>query len=579
MAAVDGLTHSTDVECGNSVYPTLLDAVKTGLLNENEIDVSLRRLFVIRLRLGQFDPPNIMPYSNTSDTLLECEAHKALALKIAQQSIVLLKNENNVLPLKKDIKKIAVIGPNADNPLTQLANYNGFPSEIVTVLEGIKEKLGSNVEIIYDKAINYTDDSLFIYSENDIFFYQRDKKVKADFFNNTILEGKPVLTTFKNRIDDFWVEGQQPENGIKGTYFSVRYTTYYKSPSTETTTFIAEGDNGYKIFLNDNLVCDAWDNGKKEPQSFQTEMKKDTIYKIVIEYYQGDGFGRMKFGKGIKIKTDFNALKNKLKDVDVIVFVGGISAELEGEEMPVKYPGFDGGDRTKIELPEVQTKLMKSLNEIGKPVVFVMMTGSAISCNWENENIPAILNVWYGGQSAGTAVADVLFGDYNPAGRLPVTFYKSTSDLPDFKDYSMLNRTYRYFNGTVLYPFGYGLSYTQFEYTNLKLSNYEITKNGTVTILVNVKNTGNYDGDEVVQLYLKNKTSLQPQPIKSLRAFKRIGIKKGENITLDFVLSADDFKYFNEQLNDFVIDPGIYEIQIGASSADIRLHTDIQIKP
>lgn len=405
-AAADALLHGTDVDCGNVAYKRLVQAVKDKLITEQQVDVSLKRLFMIRFRLGFFDPPSDFPYTNVPASVLESPEHKAHSLKMAQQSIVLLKNEHHSLPLSKQIRKIAVLGPNADDAKALLGNYNGTPSEIITVLQGIKNKL-PNAEVVYEKAINHTDDSLKI------------------------------------------------EEG----------------------------------------------------------------------------------GKTRVVKTDMTALAAKVKDADVIVFVGGISPQLEGEEMRVNHPGFKGGDRTSILLPAVQTNLLKALKATGKPVVFVMMTGSAIATPWESENIPAIVNAWYGGQSAGTAVADVLFGDYNPSGRLPVTFYKSDNDLPSFDDYAMANRTYRYFTGKPLYAFGYGLSYTSFQYSNLQL--IPSKGNKTVTVHATVKNAGSRSGEEVVELYVSNHVAKQ-DAIRSLKGFRRVLLKAGESATISFTLGVEE---------------------------------------
>ncbi len=396
--------HGTDVECGNNTYKTLTQAVKDEKLTEKDIDVSLKRLFTIRFRLGMFDPVSMVKYAQIPITVLESQPHKDHALKMARESIVLLRNSNNLLPLKKNIKRIAVLGPNADNANTQLGNYNGEPSVITTVLQGIKEKL-KNAEVFYSKATDFT---------------------------------------------------------------------------------------------------------ATEPQ-------------------------------------DFSKLIDSVKGADVIIYVGGISPRLEGEEMKVSNPGFSGGDRTTIALPTVQTDIMKALKAAGKPIVFVMMTGSAISIPWEEENIPAIINAWYGGEAAGTAVADVLFGDYNPSGRLPVTFYKSDSDLPPFDDYSMKNRTYRYFKGEPLYPFGFGLSYTKFTYSNLKLSRTKINKNESVDAEVTVTNSGKVAGDEVIQLYLTHIKGGEDIPLYSLKGFKRITINPGTSEKVRFTISPDMMKLINEQ--------------------------------
>jgi len=426
-SATDAVLHGTDVECGNSTYKTLIQAVKDGKITEKEIDVSLKRLFTIRFRLGMFDPASMVKYAQIPITNLESKPHTELALKMAKESIVLLRNvpmsgqKNNLLPLSKSIRRIAVLGPNADNANTQLGNYNGEPSVVTTVLQGIKSKL-KNTDVFYSKV--------------------------TDFVST------------------------QP--------------------------------------------------------------------------------------------GDFSKLINSLKDADVIIYVGGISPRLEGEEMKVSKPGFSGGDRTSIDLPAVQTDFLKALKATGKPIVFVMMTGSALAIPWEEENIPAIINAWYGGEAAGTAVADVLFGDYSPSGRLPVTFYKRDSDLPPFDDYSMQNRTYRYFKGAPLYPFGFGLSYTKFSYGNLKLSKSAIKKNESINAEVTVTNSGKMKGDEVVQLYLTHLESGKDIPLYSLKGFKRITLAPGVSQKVNFKITPGMMELVNED-GKSVLNSGKIKISIAGS--------------
>ncbi len=577
-SAVDAVIHSTDVECGVSVYKTLVDAVKNGLIKESQLDVSLKRLFTIRYRLGMFDPVSMVKYAQTSASVLESTEHKAHALKMAQQSIVLLKNAGNTLPLKKNLKTIAVIGPNADNKISVLGNYNGTPSKVVSVLEGIKEKLGSSVNIIYEKAINFTDDTLFVYKNISDFSIDGAPGLKAEYFNNEKLEGAPVVTQTESEINHFWTEGQIPVKGIASTHFSARYTTFLKATKDETLNFEIEGDDGYKLFVNDKLVIDAWLRNRWGAKHYLLPVKKDSSYKFVVEYFQTEGNASIKLKSGNFEKTDFNSLQQRLKNVDAIIYVGGISPQLEGEEMPVKVPGFSGGDRTSILLPVVQTELLKSLKATNKPVVFVMMTGSAIAMPYESENIPAIVNAWYGGQSAGTAVADVLFGDYNPAGRLPVTFYKSDADLQGFSDYSMRNRTYRYFNGEPLYPFGYGLSFSTFKYSQLGVrpqasgvSPREKLKAQSLLLIATVKvtNTGKMDGEEVVQLYVSQADKSIHAPIKALKGFQRIFLKAGETQTVKFKLSADDLSLVNEE-GKMYQPKGNVIISVGGGQPDVK---------
>jgi beta-glucosidase len=545
-AGVDALIHGTDVECGVSVYTTLVNAVKTGLIKEEQIDFSIKRLFDIRYRLGLFDPSSTVPYAQTPLSVLESPEHKAQALKMARQSIVLLKNENNVLPLSKKIKKIVVLGPNADNKISVLGNYNGTPSKIVTLLGGIKEKLGNDVEVKYEKAINYTNDTLLVY-DNVSRYYNIDGKsgVKAEYFDNKKLEGVAKVTQAEDDINRYWREGKTPGPSITTVYFSGRYTTYLKARKDEIINYEIESDDGYRIFINDSLYINNWTKEDEGAQQFQVPVKKDRQYKVVVEFWHGEGTTMISLKSGHYEKTDFEKLAEKYKDADAIIFAGGISPQLEGEEMPVAVPGFKGGDRTSIMLPEVQTRLLKALKRTGKPVVFVMMTGSALAIPWEDENIPAIVNGWYGGQAAGTAIADVLFGDYNPAGRLPVTFYKSDADIPAFNSYDMTGRTYRYFKGEALYPFGYGLSYTSFKYDQLKIPAI-IAVGKSVSVTVRVVNTGKKDGEEVVQLYVADENTNELAPLKALKGFKRIYLKAGESKMISFILSPADLSIINE---------------------------------
>lgn len=569
-ASADAVLHGTDIDCGTDAYKSLVQAVRDGKITEQQIDVSVKRLFTIRFRLGMFDPPSIVKYAQTPSSVLESPAHKAHSLKMARQSIVLLKNENNALPLSKKIKKIAVLGPNADNAISVLGNYNGIPSEITTVLQGIRNKIGNDAQLIYEQAINFTNDTLLAYADvSDQYVWDGQRGFKAEYFNNRDLKGEPVLVKTETKLDLFWQEGQVVGESLRANNFSARYTTNFTARSDGEITFELEGDDGYKFVLNDTEKINAWTRNRWGARTYKLQTKKDSVYKLVIEYWQGEGKANIRLRAGNFVKTDFNALTARIKDADAIVFVGGISPQLEGEEMRVDYPGFNGGDRTSILLPQVQTELMKVLKATNKPVVFVMMTGSAIAIPWEAENVPAIVNAWYAGQSAGTAIADVLFGDYNPAGRLPVTFYKSDADLPDFNDYSMENRTYRYFKGQPLYPFGYGLSYTTFRYDQLKIP-ATVKSGNKVTVSVRLTNTGNKDGDEVVQLYVTNQNKNIRSPLKMLKGFKRISMKAGESKIVQFELKPEDLSVPDEHGN-YQLLKGKISVGVGGSQPDEKI--------
>ena len=571
-AAADAVFHGTDIDCGTDAYKALVQAVKNGKISEKQIDISVKRLFMIRFRLGMFDPVSMVKYAQTPSSVLESTEHQLHALKMARQSIVLLKNEKNILPLNKNLKKIVVLGPNADNAISILGNYNGTPSKLTTVLQGIKEKVSPETEVVYEKAVNFTNDTLLVYKDlKNLYSYEGKQGFKAEYYNNTTLSGQPEAVRTESEINNFWQEGEVVIQNIKANHFSARYTTNFTADQDGSVTFELKADDGYRFLINGKEVVNAWQKNRWGEKTFKLETKKNTVYKIVLEYWQGEGKAEVSLQTGNFVKTNFAALIERHKNADAFIFAGGISPQLEGEEMPVDFPGFKGGDRTSILLPDVQTKLLKALQSSGKPVVFAMMTGSAIAIPWEAENIPAILNIWYGGQSAGTAAADVIFGDYNPAGRLPVTFYKSDSDLPSFVDYKMDNKTYRYFKGTPLYGFGYGLSYTSFKYSDLKTP-VKIKKGQSVSISVKVTNTGKTEGEEVAQLYLINQDAAIKTPLKSLKGFDRFNLKPGENKIITFNLSPEDLSYVTPEgsLKQY---EGKIKISIGGSQPDEKLLT------
>ena len=542
-AAADAVFHGTDIDCGTDAYKALVQAVKTGKISEEQIDISVKRLFMIRFRLGMFDPVSMVKYAQTPESVLESKEHGAHALKMAQQSMVLLKNENHTLPLHKKLKKIVVLGPNADNSIAILGNYNGTPSTLTTVLQGIKDKVGKDTEVLYEKAVNFTNDTLLVYSDlKTQYNFEGKQGFKAEYFNNKDLSVQPEGTRMESEINNLWQEGEMVIKNIKANNFSARYTTNFTALQDGNITFELNADDGYRFLVDGREVLNAWTKNRWGGQTFVLKTTKDKNYNIVVEYWQGEGKGNVALHTGNYQKTDFNALVNRFKDADAFVFVGGISPQLEGEEMKVNYPGFTGGDRTSILLPEIQTELMKALQNTGKPVVFVMMTGSAIAIPWEAANVPAIVNAWYGGQAAGTAVSDLLFGDYNPAGRLPITFYKGDSDLPDFVDYKMDNRTYRYFKGTAQYGFGYGLSFSTFKYDQLKMP-AKTAVGKDILVAVRVTNTSKIAGEEVVQLYVINQDLKIKAPLKSLKGFERIYLKSGESKIVNFTLSPEDLSY------------------------------------
>ena len=565
-AAADAVYNGTDVDCGNEAFFALKDAVEKGLLPESKVDESLTRLFTIRFRLGLFDPAEINPYAQIPISVLESQPHQEHALEMAHQSIVLLKNDNNTLPLRKNLKKIVVLGPNADNETTLLGNYNGFPSEMDTPLDAIKKKVGSDVEIVYIPGANFTDMN-FIEKVADpgLTTAKGEKGLQAEYFKNTRLSGTPETSRTEQELNHSWQADADVVDDIKAKDFSARWTTVFQPKESGTYSIELGADDGCRLYVNGKLCIDDWSEHAYRAKTYKLNATAGTKYNLKIEYYQAAGEGSVKLN--INRVKELDAVLAQIKDADAAIFIGGISPELEGEQMPVDVKGFNGGDRTTIALPEAQTNLMKSLVKANIPTIFVMMTGSALAIDWEAQNIPAIINAWYGGQAAGTAIADVLFGDYNPAGRLPVTFYRSDSDLPDFHSYDMTNRTYRYFKGEALFPFGYGLSYTSFDYDNLKVADNATTQGMDVSI--DVKNSGSMDGEEVVQLYVTHETD-QRAPLFALKGFERIKLKAGESKTVKFHLSPRELALVNEK-GESIASPGTIKLTVGGCSPTVEL--------
>ena len=561
--------HGNHCECGSrGSYLALVDAVNKGIIDEEEIDKAVRKLFEIRMKLGMFDPVEKVPFSDIPMSVLECDRHKDYALEMARKSIVLLKNEDKLLPLdRKSIKKVAVIGPNADNENIMLANYFGYPSEITTVLEGIREKLGNDVELIYEKGVNLVDEFVFTPFENgsECFSYDGHKGFKAEYFQNMDWSGVSPLVRYEDKLDFKWGNSFELGNGVIADFMTAVYRSEFKAPSSGTYCFELHADDD-AILLIDG----------KEPQKtgfinnyYLLEAEAGKTYDIEIRFSQEGDTAELLFEVGQLKNTDYEKVAATAAEADVIIYVGGLSSKLEGEEMSVRIDGFDRGDRTSIDLPKVQKNMLAALSESGKPVVFVLTTGSAVGLEWENENIPAIVNAWYGGQAGGAAVADVLFGDYNPSGKLPVTFYRSVDDLPGFEEYGMEGRTYRYFEGKPVYAFGHGLSYTEFKYSDLKV----VAKDETVDVSFVIRNIGKHDGDEVAQVYVKLPEYEGKAPVKELRGFSRVHLKKGERKLVTVSLRKDELRYWSEDKGCYVIPEGLPKVFVGSSSADIRLES------
>lgn len=566
-ASVDAVLSGTDLECGDS-YKALTEALKAGKIQEEQLDQSLRRLLKGRFELGMFDPDERVPFSKIPYSVVESPEHVEQALNMARKSIVLLKNQNNLLPLSKGIKKIAVVGPNAADSTMLWANYNGFPTHTTTILEGIREKV-PNAEVIYELGCNHAADYVMT-DLGDHISSAAGQGFASEFFNNTAFEGEPVYKGLARELHYTTGGNTQFAPNVNLTDFTARFTGEFISPIDGTIELELSGNDGIRLYVADEKVVDVWGNEYGASKTYLLKARKGEKYPIRIEYMQRIGSADLNFSIGVRTPVDCAATAQRAKEADVIVFVGGISPRLEGEEMPVNVEGFRKGDRTDIELPKVQKEMIKALVATGKPVVYVVCTGSALALNWENDHVGAIVNAWYGGQEGGTAVADVLFGDYNPSGRLPVTFYKSVTQIPDFEDYSMKGRTYRFMTEKPLYPFGYGLSYTTFEYGDAQLSKKEIKPDEEVILTLEIANKGQRDGDEVAQVYVKNPNDPEG-PIKALKAFKRVHVKSGEKQVVEIHLPAKAFQSFDDKTQTMEVRPGQYELLYGGSSDDRQL--------
>jgi beta-glucosidase len=568
-ASADAVLSGTDVECGNN-FRSLKKALQEGKIREASIDTSVLRLLKARFELGMFDPDSLVSWASIPMSVVGCDLHQAKALEMARKSMVLLKNSNHTLPLSKSLKKVAVVGPNANDSTMLWANYNGFPQRTVTILEGIQKKLPEG-SVMYEKGCELVSDKVF----NSLFDECTSRGMKgftATYYNSKDLSGEVLTTVQLTSPFNFNTAGNTVfAPGVPLTSFSARYTAVLKPAQSAEVVFRLSGDDGYRLKINGNEVISDWKDHFLTRKEYTMAVQQGTEYTLELEYFQGGGAGgALSFDFGVISDINYREVAEKVSDADIIIFAGGISPRLEGEEMRVDFPGFKGGDRTNIELPEVQRNLLKALKATGKTVVFVLCAGSAVAVTWENENVEAILDAGYAGQSGGTAVADVLFGDYNPAGRLPVTFYTSVSQLPDFEDYNMnKGRTYRYFRGKPLYPFGYGLSYTSFTYGKLQVP-AKAHAGKPVTLSVSVKNNGTQDGDEVVQVYIRN--LLDPDgPLKSLRAFRRVPIKAGKTEKVIFELAPESFQFYDPISKSMQVKPGTYEILCGGSSDDNSL--------
>jgi beta-glucosidase len=557
-----------DYRSGMSTERTaMIGAVQHGLLPEADIDRALGRLFSARFRLGLFDPPASVPYSGVKAGENDSETHRQLALRVAREAIVLLKNQNNFLPLKHAPANIAVIGPNADDLDALEGNYNGTPSKPVTILGGIRARF-PQAKVTYVKGTGLVGPVTAAVPTSALCVDAScsGHGLKGEYFPNMKLEGSPALTRTDSTVDFAWGDtGMSPEL-LKN--YSARWTGVLLPPVTGDYLVGFTGQDGYRVWLDNELVTEDWN--VHHPASTLTKklrLEKDRRYAVKIEYFQDVRSAEARFIWSLPDQGGREAVE-AARSADLVVVAMGLSARIEGEEMKVDAEGFAGGDRTKIDLPGPQEQLLERLFATGKPTVLVLMNGSALAVNWADQNLPAILEAWYPGEEGGTAVAEAIAGDFSPAGRLPVTFYKSTLQLPAFDDYSMAKRTYRYFDGEPLYPFGYGLSFTSFDYKNVRTDRVTASSKESAKISVDVVNTGAMAGDEVVQLYVSH-PGVAGAPLRALKGFQRVHLDRGEMKTVTFTLGDRQLSVVDADGKRRIV-AGTVQVWVGGGQASAR---------
>jgi len=568
-ASAKAVISGTDVECGSN-YKNLPEAVRTGQITMDKIDTSVKRILEGRFELGDFDPDDLVEWRSIPQSVIACKEHKQLALQMAREQMVLLQNKDNLLPLDKSkADRIMVMGPNAADSVMLWGIYFGKPTHSVTMLEGIEAKLGGKVK--YTKGCEITSLTETVSHMNSIIGEDGKPGMTAKYWNNINMEGTPVVTTRYTKKLDFDTGGATVfAPGVALENFTAQYKGTFTPRKDGAMVLNYANDDGLRIIVSGDTIVNKWKKDRVRYNKKSIDVKAGQPYEIQIDYMQLDGEGVFNFDLVTTAPVTTADVVRRAEDVDIVVFIGGISPNLEKEEASVKAPGFDNGDRTSIELPTAQREILKALHEAGKKIVLVNCSGSAVALTPELETCDAILQAWYPGEQGGHAVADVLFGDYTPEGKLPVTFYKDDSQLPPFDDYNMANRTYRYFNGEPLFPFGYGLSYTTFL---LEKPTYD-AKNGKINL--SVTNTGERKGVEIVQAYMRNPSDTEG-PSKTLRGFSRVELTPGEtkHVTIDF--PRESFECWDSESNTMRVKPGQYELMVGTSSKATDLKT-IKVK-
>ena len=585
-ASAKATIAGTDVECGYGyAYRSIPEAVRRGLITEAEVDKHVVRLLEGRFDLGEMDDPSLVEWSKIPYSAMSTKESANLSLDMARRCIVLLQNKGNILPLQRNAERIAVIGPNADNAPMMWGNYNGMPNHTVTILDGIREKVKrlKGEKVKYIPGCDLTYDKVLECLMGSWCSFEGKKGMKGTFWNNRKMEGKPVVTqqyTTPLAVTTAGMHNFAP--GVQLEDFSAKYETVFTPEEAGEYVVNVEGCGHFELYIDgqQKFRHHIW---RTTPNRVAIQAERGKSYNIEVRFSHVQTYNaNLKINVAKEHPIDYQQTIAQLKGIDKVIFVGGISPALEGEEMPVNIEGFKGGDRTNIELPTVQRRFLKALKEAGKQIVLVNCSGSCIALQPEVETCDAILQVWYPGQEGGTAVADVLFGDCNPSGKLPVTFYKNSEQLPDYEDYSMRGRTYRYFDDA-LFPFGFGLSYTSFKLGEPNLNsqntqNIQSIQNNPITLTIPVTNSGKRDGTETVQLYIRNPQDADG-PLKSLRAFQRIHVKAGQTANAELQLTDKSFEFWDAASNAMRVKPGKYEILVGTSSkaADLKRTTiDIQ---
>jgi beta-glucosidase len=569
LAEADAISmqRGTDLDCNDPGDDSsgYLKAVQQGLLAEKDLDTAVKRLMRARFELGMFDPPAMVKYAQTPLSENDSAAHRALALKAARETMVLLKNKG-ILPLDQTTMKIAVVGPLADSAHVLEGNYNGVPSRSVTALDGIRNQF-PKAKVTFEPGTQFLRTGPPV-PGSMLWTVEGKPGLRGEYFKGTDLNGVPFVT----RVDkDVNFQFAEPAPGMAAQNFSVRWTGFLKPLDSGAYDLGMTGDDGYRVWLDGKLLVEDWSSHGPTTKTAKVTLDKSRRYALKVEYFQGGGGAVARLVLSHVVAHLQEAALAAAKEAEVTIAVVGISSELENEEMTVNVPGFLGGDRTRIDLPAEEERLLEAVSATGTPLVVVLMNGSALAVNWAQQHADAILEAWYPGEEGGTAIAETLAGVNNPAGRLPVTFYTGTDQLPAFENYSMKGRTYRYFEGRPLYPFGYGMSYSQFIYGNLKLSSTTVAAGTRLGVDAAVKNMSPRAGDEVAELYLTF-PKLAGAPVRALRGFARVHLAAGASQALHFDLNVRDLSMVSEA-GDRIMAPGDYQVTVGGGQPGTGVST------